>query len=308
MCVVYVLLCRYDGLTVRAVRKRCQIESFATVISQLIPAGSAGSKQLHIVDFGCGTGNLCLALAHLFPQCIFTAVDMNARSVLLLQQRASSCGLTNISGVTGRIEDFDEPFDIAVALHACGVATDYALHKAQVCRAAYIMCPCCIGKLKFGLKLKPNNGSCGGEGGGQSSCHDITHPRSQWLSEALRDASNLMEPNTTPTSSSIDGGNRGEPSNHSPDDLFAAMARAGDISHGEAHSDGTAGKTHLHAHEARLCKGHLELDRNMCMREQGYRTAMLRLIQAELTGKSDLLVGAPTETLAAGNLMFPWEE
>jgi hypothetical protein len=44
------------------------------------------------------------------------------------------------------------------------------------------------------------------------------------------------------------------------------------------------------------------------MREQGYRTAMLRLIQAELTGKSDLLVGAPTETLAAGNLMFPWEE
>lgn len=35
--------------------------------------------------------------------------------------------------------------------HACGNATDAALLKAQQNRAAYIVSPCCVGKLKFSL-------------------------------------------------------------------------------------------------------------------------------------------------------------
>ena len=42
-------------------------------------------------------------------------------------------------------------FDIALALHACGNATDYALAKAGEARAAFIASPCCVGKLKFSL-------------------------------------------------------------------------------------------------------------------------------------------------------------
>mmetsp|Transcript_9010 Transcript_9010/g.15249 ORF Transcript_9010/g.15249 Transcript_9010/m.15249 type:complete len:565 (-) Transcript_9010:95-1789(-) len=290
-----------DGLTVRAVRKRKQVESFASNLAQLIPSQTPSTRKLHVVDFGCGTGNLCLALAYLFPQCKFSAVDMNARSVELLQQRAHSCDLTNVTGVTGRIEDYNEPFDVAVALHACGAATDYALVKSQACRASYIMCPCCIGKLKFGLKSSKREGGCS----------DLTHPRSQWLGDALRVASDLPCHGSNFSSimlpESDHMGSCQVSSQLSPDELFAAMARAGDISHGEAHSLSTVGQNHLHAHEARLCKGHLELDRNMCMQEQGYQTTLLRLIQAELTGKSDLLVGAPSEVVAAGGMLFPWK-
>ena len=344
--------CRYNGLTVRAVRKRSQIESFASVLAQMIPSGVDSEEPLHIVDFGSGTGNLSLALAYLFPRCRVTAVDMNARSILLLQQRALAGGLMNITGVVGRIEAFEEHFDVAVALHACGVATDYALYKAQQCRAAYIMCPCCIGKLKFGLKRNisdPHHERSSGSGDSKSNltedsenaCEMITHPRSQWLSDALvagsgtistlvieppqisQDAVNTSTSVTLPLEQHISTSSTcllppppppALPPSHtlshlhshphmSPDELFAAMARAGDISHGEAHTQNTAGLTHPHAHEARLCKCHLELDRNMCMQEAGYQTALMKLLQSELTGKSELLVGVPREVAGEPSLV-----
>ena len=41
--------------------------------------------------------------------------------------------------------------DVALALHACGNATDYAIAQAVHWRGAYVVCPCCLGKLKFSL-------------------------------------------------------------------------------------------------------------------------------------------------------------
>ena len=42
-------------------------------------------------------------------------------------------------------------FDVALALHACGNATDTAMAAAALQRAAYVAVPCCIGKLKFSI-------------------------------------------------------------------------------------------------------------------------------------------------------------
>ena len=42
-------------------------------------------------------------------------------------------------------------FDVALALHACGNATDTAMAAAARQRAAYVAVPCCIGKLKFSI-------------------------------------------------------------------------------------------------------------------------------------------------------------
>jgi hypothetical protein len=89
-----------------------------------------GGRSVHIVDFGCGTGSLALALAWLFPtyRCAFapqqpwhslhtnaqkltrrsthyapylhrlTCVDMKANSIALLRQKAEAAALTNIVG------------------------------------------------------------------------------------------------------------------------------------------------------------------------------------------------------------------
>lgn len=43
-----------------------------------------------------------------------------------------------------------------LALHACGNATDGALLQAHRHRAAFIVSPCCVGKLKFSAGLGPD--------------------------------------------------------------------------------------------------------------------------------------------------------
>ena len=51
----------------------------------------------------------------------------------------------------GMIELTKARFDVALALHACGNATDTAMAAAARQRAAYVAVPCCIGKLKFSI-------------------------------------------------------------------------------------------------------------------------------------------------------------
>jgi hypothetical protein len=115
------------------------------------PADSQQQQQqqqhrLHIVDFGCGTGNLLLPLAALFPSCIFTGVDMKPAALQLLQQRAAAAGLSNVAVFEGMIEQYCQPFDVALGLHACGNATDHVLQMAVHCGAAFVVSPCCVGE------------------------------------------------------------------------------------------------------------------------------------------------------------------
>jgi hypothetical protein len=46
----------------------------------------------------------------------------------------------------GMIEAFDLSFDVALALHACGNATDHVLQLAAAQGAAFIVSPCCVGE------------------------------------------------------------------------------------------------------------------------------------------------------------------
>lgn len=46
------------------------------------------------------------------------------------------------------IEEYDYqgmPFDVGLALHACGNATDATLQLALAAGAAFIVSPCCVG-------------------------------------------------------------------------------------------------------------------------------------------------------------------
>lgn len=71
---------------------------------------------------------------------------MKPAAVALLQERARAAGLTNVSAVRGMIETYTQQhFDVCLALHACGNATDAALLLAAARRAAYVVSPCCVG-------------------------------------------------------------------------------------------------------------------------------------------------------------------
>ena len=109
----------------RSLRKRAQVENFASMMrAQHVAAGSV------VVDFGCGSGNLLLPLAHLFPQLRFVGVDLKPRAIALLEQRAAAAELANVEVHCGAIEDYHAPFDVAISLHACGPASDAVLAAA----------------------------------------------------------------------------------------------------------------------------------------------------------------------------------
>ena len=81
-----------------------QVESFMLLLLQLTLPALKANAHLHIVEFGSGSGNLVLPLAHLFPCFTFTAVDMKASAIALLGQRVQQCQMHNVRVREGTIE------------------------------------------------------------------------------------------------------------------------------------------------------------------------------------------------------------
>lgn len=132
-----------------------------------------------IVDFCGGTGHLALPLALLLPHCKVVVVDIGSRSLQLLHEKALRCsdemqedssmddavqrqqddvtyqeqverqcaGIPNLYIFHGSIETYPNDFDIGVALHACGEATDVTLRACAHVGANFVVSPCCVGKL-----------------------------------------------------------------------------------------------------------------------------------------------------------------
>lgn len=102
------LLTQHHPASAASRRRRSSSSSGAGSAAAAAAAADSGatSSPLHVVEFGSGSGNLILPLAHLFPTFSFTAVDMKPSAVLLLQQRVDQAGLRNVTAQLGRIEDY----------------------------------------------------------------------------------------------------------------------------------------------------------------------------------------------------------
>jgi len=111
-----------------------------------------GLHPLHIVDFGSGSGNSVLAFAALLPQCRFTLVDNNPFCAELGEKRVVKAGLRNVRWCVGDVADFTQVFDIGMATHLCGGATDVAEEKAIGNGAVFVLTPCCMGKIRHSIK------------------------------------------------------------------------------------------------------------------------------------------------------------
>ena len=76
-----------------------QVASFALALRGLLGGwgkGQRATKAIRVIDFGCGSGNLLLPLAALFPQCQFVGIDMKIHAINLARERISAAGLTNV--------------------------------------------------------------------------------------------------------------------------------------------------------------------------------------------------------------------
>ncbi|MBU2537514.1 MAG: SAM-dependent methyltransferase [Proteobacteria bacterium] len=132
-------------------RKWKQINKFIEVLDHAITASKLKEKEeLRVVDFGSGKGYLTFAMEEylrsgleLAPK--VTGVELRDDLVRLCAKAAKKLKLDGLSFVQGDIRSFPpESIDIMIALHACDMATDYAIHLGIRSGAGIIMCaPCC---------------------------------------------------------------------------------------------------------------------------------------------------------------------
>ena len=123
-----------------------------------------------VVDFGSGSGNLCLALASVYTSVTFVFVDMNQTSLDILSQRSRVAGLTNIKVIKFRftrdnLEEFLDliraeiggGMDLGIGLHSCGSFTDLVMEACRMSSSDCLIIPCCNGKIDLDLGGYPRS-------------------------------------------------------------------------------------------------------------------------------------------------------
>jgi len=128
----------------RGQRKAWQVENFVTLLLHELTPGAT------VVDFGCGSGNLCLALAAYFVDVKFVLVDKKPYPLQLVLQRAKEAGLKNVEVMhytfsPDNLQEFGLSFDLGIGLHSCGSFTDMVMEICLLQKADCIVCPCCNG-------------------------------------------------------------------------------------------------------------------------------------------------------------------
>ena len=141
-------------------RKWKQINKFIEVLSKAIDnTGLAKSDKVHIADFGSGKAYLTFAVHDYFVdklnvETAVTGVELRQNLVDLCNNTANKLSLKGIKFEQGDVQHFKaQGINIMIALHACDIATDYALHMGIRTGAEIIMCsPCCHKQIRPQMK------------------------------------------------------------------------------------------------------------------------------------------------------------
>ncbi|WP_109439740.1 class I SAM-dependent methyltransferase [Acinetobacter haemolyticus] len=139
-------------------RKWKQINKFIEIFSNAYAQIDASQQALNIVDFGSGKGYLTFALydylqaQHKTP--LITGVELRSNLVEFCQKVADEVGFNHLDFFEGDVRSYQpEKLDVMIALHACDIATDFAIHTGIRLNASMIMCaPCCHKELRPQLK------------------------------------------------------------------------------------------------------------------------------------------------------------
>ncbi|XP_063775392.1 glutathione S-transferase C-terminal domain-containing protein isoform X3 [Pseudophryne corroboree] len=130
----------------RALRKQQQLNSLLSVVINMAKPDNT------IVDFCSGGGHVGIVLAYMLPLCQIVLIENKEESLMRARERSNGLGLTNIWFIQANLNYFAGNFNIGVALHACGVATDMVIDHCILSKAAFVVCPCCYGFIQNTVK------------------------------------------------------------------------------------------------------------------------------------------------------------
>ncbi|MFK0313710.1 class I SAM-dependent methyltransferase [Pseudomonas sp. NPDC090233] len=132
-------------------RKWKQINKFIEVFEHALANAPVPEQQaLRVADFGSGKGYLTFAMHDYLRNTLgreaqVTGVELRQDMVDLCNAAASRLDHPGLEFQCGDVRSVvPEAIEVMIALHACDIATDYAIHTGIRCNAAIIMCsPCC---------------------------------------------------------------------------------------------------------------------------------------------------------------------
>jgi SAM-dependent methyltransferase len=151
------------------IRKYNQIDHFVELLEPMLKDLAKGRNELRIVDCACGKSYLSFVLNYYLKEvmkinCKFTGIDIKEGVIASSNEIAKSLGYRNMSFIKGDIRTLlyeDEAGDaihpdLVISLHACDVATDYALAYGIRNKARGIVAvPCCHSELLSQYSYEP---------------------------------------------------------------------------------------------------------------------------------------------------------
>ncbi len=137
-----------------------QVDEFLRLMSQLIDGQISDQKDISIVDLGCGHAYLTFAVQEFlkdkYQNVSILGVDERLDSKEHNEKVATKLKV-KANFVAAKIADIpNQQVDIAIALHACDIATDDAISWAVKNNSKIIMAaPCCMHQLQTQVKQSP---------------------------------------------------------------------------------------------------------------------------------------------------------
>ena len=152
-----------DDVLPSVLQARSQAQDCANQNSSQAQEGGRPIEPLQILDFGSGKSYLTFAVQYFLESvkkipCQITGVDLKEDVIKSCSDLAARLGIKNMNFVCGDIAKYSgKNPDIVITLHACDVATDYALKFAVDKKAkAILSVPCCQKEINSQLGKSSN--------------------------------------------------------------------------------------------------------------------------------------------------------
>ncbi len=137
-----------------------QICRFCEIINDVVKNDTR--DIFNIVDFGCGKSYLTFVVHHYFTKILgkkvnIVGLDLKEDVINNCNALCEKYGIQDVNFLCMDVKDYvpKTKVDMVIALHACDIATDFALYNAYLWQSDYIFsAPCCQHEMNAVMKSK----------------------------------------------------------------------------------------------------------------------------------------------------------